>query len=115
MRLKEIDSEDAGHTDKAVMKAHCSGSQWEEAEYYYADSTKFDVIGRPQEQPWLDVWIMQSEEPWFSKFGRYEITGVARSFCGECHTAFACRSRDVSCNYEHSGAAEFSGGFGQTR
>jgi HD superfamily phosphohydrolase/serine/threonine protein kinase len=59
-RLLNIDSEEAGHTIRAVVSARL-GRSHEEAEYYYAfDSQSFDVIGRPQNKPWLDVWIMQS-------------------------------------------------------
>ena len=59
-RLKAIDSEETGRTLRAIVKARLGCTQ-DEAEYYYSfDSTTFNVIGRPQDKPWLDVWIMQS-------------------------------------------------------
>ncbi len=59
-RLRDIDSAGYGHNLRSIVKTRLECSP-EDAEYYYAfDSTTFDVIGRPQEKPWHDVWIMES-------------------------------------------------------
>jgi uncharacterized protein len=59
-RLRSMDIENSGSILKAIVKARLGCSQ-DEAGYYYAfDSTTFDVIGRSQGEPWLDVWVMQS-------------------------------------------------------
>jgi hypothetical protein len=59
-RLQAIDREETGRTLRAIVKARLGCTQ-DEAEYYYSfDSTSFNVIGRQQDKPWLDVWIMQS-------------------------------------------------------
>lgn len=59
-RLREIDSEDYGHTLAKLVCARMN-CRMEDAQYYYAfDNTAFDVVGRPSKSPSQDVWIMQS-------------------------------------------------------
>jgi serine/threonine protein kinase len=58
-RLRDVDCPTSGQNLRMLVKARL-GCSLEDAEYYYAfDSKSFNVIGRPQE-PWHDVWIMES-------------------------------------------------------
>ena len=62
-RLRVIDSPEAGHILRSIVKARLRSAcvTDEDAEYHYAfDEAQFNIIGRKQADPWQDVWIMQS-------------------------------------------------------